>query len=485
MSLPEATVAAALAAMAAHQPAVPALVFPDVEISYRNLWRLSQAFAVRLAEAGVGPGALVALDGNETATVTALLMATSLLGARFLQGGPEPLDASLSVTHRVHTADRAGAAPAGSLLIGPDWSPTALTLEGPGAPVFPGAADADADWLIVHTSGTTGYPKYLALSQRMVTDRSLAVAYDFDGRNTRFVSLFPSTSRPFFARICAALMHGSTLVDGVAPADWHRFGVTMVCASQPQIRTALAGGTLAHRCPKLEISGAPLSLDEAGRLLDSFETVDDVYGASETNKSHINRMTRPADGQIRVMGVQTGCEIEIVDEAGNPVPQGQPGLVRVRNSYLARGYLNAPEAQARAFRDGWFHPGDIGYLTATGALRIVSRDDDVINIGGLKLEAMAIDAILREVDGILDAACFMNPKPGAPAELFAFVVFAPDCNRLQAVATAKYRCREGAGPAFVPRVIQGVAGIPRRADGRPNRTECAALILKLIRTEQD
>ena len=152
-------------------------------------------------------------------------------------------------------------------------------------------------------------------------------------------------------------------------------------------------------------------------------------------------------------------------------------MVRVKNGYMASGYLTDHEASKTAFRDGWFYPGDIARWGERDELQVLRRDDDVFNIGGSKVHALGVERILVATDGITDAACFLNPKEGAKEELFAFVVIEDGKNPLQVVASAKYGCGEKLGPNFVPRVLRPVAAIPRKANGHPDRALCAQQVL--------
>ena len=194
---------------------------------------------------------------------------------------------------------------------------------------------------------------------------------------------------------------------------------------------------------------------DARRLLQSFETVQDVFGATEANKIFANVSTLSAEGTVETKGQMRDTSVEIVDVDGSPAAPGIDGILRVRNAYMAKGYLGDAAAGQQAFRDGWFYPGDVASWGPEGTLLIRDRTGNVFNIGGLKINALIVDQIFRSVNGILDAACFKNPKDGAIDELFAFVVFADGCNRIQAAEIARQRCRERLGQVLVPVSSEG------------------------------
>lgn len=466
-------------------PEQAALIFPDTAFSRRQFWQLTQTFALRMREQGIVRGTTVCLDAPEATVVLATVLASSLLGARFVQqSGDLDLGRFIEITHRLRTPPPPGAPPGpaerpAGIEIDASWSPGDLARDALRDAAFEGFADPEDPWLIVHTSGTTGYPKFLALSQRIVHDRTMAIRGEFDAASTRLVSLFPASSRPFLSRALGALLHGCPILDGFAPGDWHAAGATMVSGSPTHFKNRLAGKQLSPKLAVAEVIGSNMDDDLTRHLLQSFERIDHAYGSSETNKAFINRRSLGPNGEIVSKGLPRDSEIEVVDNAGKPCAGGEPGMVRIRNGYMAPGYLTDSEAEAMAFRDGWFYPGDRGRWGPDGTLEILGRLDHVINIGGLKVHGLAVDRALKSANGIEDAVCFKNPKPGAADELFAFVVFAQNCNRFQAAASAKYQVEKELGAAMVPRVIREIPAVPRRADGHPDREACAELVLKV------
>lgn len=470
------------ASRASAAPEQPIIIYPGATLTYSQLHRLFIAFARRMSAEGVTSTSKVMLQSSDLQVVLAMLLGTSHLGAGFVQWhGGLVLPQEIAVTHRFHSALLGVAAPVDSIAIDVGWSPA----QNPGGLPPSGGEDADRPWLFLYTSGTTGVPKFIALSQRMVLDRSKAVADEFVGGKTRFASLMPILSRTYLIRALAALINGATIVDGIDVDFWVRAGVTMVSGSPAQMSPLLGEKTSNPRLPLVEVMGSRLSVSDTRRLLRSFATVQDVFGAAEANKLFANVSTLDENGELQTRGQLRDTEIELVDVDGNRVPEGQDGIVRVRNTYMVHGYFNDPETQESVFRDGWFYSGDVAAWGANGTLQIRNRSDHVVNIGGAKINAFAIDNIFRSVDGIHDAICFKNPKSDGKDELFAFVVFKEGCNRLQAIESARYHCREKLGKAMVPRVVQGIAGVPRRADGAPDRQMCAELVLSIRQKEQD
>jgi acyl-coenzyme A synthetase/AMP-(fatty) acid ligase len=478
-------VAASFRKAAEAYPNSEAIVFPEMVLNYRNLWQLTEAFALRLREKGVIDTSTIHVNSRDTATVLPALLATSLLGAKFLQNvGALDQPGLPEVTHGFHGLDVE--VDDGSLPIDADWSPDRVKQALGSWPLDAPLPDPGVPWLIVYTSGTTGMPKFVVLTQRMVCRRSFAVADEFLQNQTRFVSLYPTDSRPFFARALAALLHGATLIDAPhSPETWAEFGVTRVVGSPAAVASALASHLLSPKVPVLEVAGGAVPPAQVANLLQSFEFVDDTYGATETSKSFSTLWTLGADGRPFAKGCMRDSVVEIVNEAGVPLPPDVEGVVRVKNDYMATGYLNDALTTARAFKGGWFLPGDRARWGQSGELVLSPRGGDVLNLGGSKIGLTHIDRILATDPDIKDAACFQSPKSGAEDKLIAFVILADGVNAMQVVARAQKRCSDTIGAAFTPTRLWPIDTIPRLADGSPDREACRRLILEAATRQEN
>lgn len=92
----------------------------------------------------------------------------------------------------------------------------------------------------------------------------------------------------------------------------------------------------------------------------------------------------------------------ILDENEAPVPDGKIGEICIRNIFT-RGYLNLPDQNARTFRNGICHMGDLGYLRKDGSLMFCGRKDDMIKINGNRVEPGEIEEVLKRVLDIRNA----------------------------------------------------------------------------------
>ena len=97
------------------------------------------------------------------------------------------------------------------------------------------------------------------------------------------------------------------------------------------------------------------------------------YGATEVGSVASSDLRDANDIPGRRGYVVAPNSVEIVDEDGIAKAAEMEGIVRLRTPYMAAGYVGQPEASALVFRDGWFYPGDYGYLTPQGLLVITGR----------------------------------------------------------------------------------------------------------------
>jgi acyl-coenzyme A synthetase/AMP-(fatty) acid ligase len=110
-------------------------------------------------------------------------------------------------------------------------------------------------------------------------------------------------------------------------------------------------------------------------------------------------------------------------------------------------------------------------------LLVVGREDDVINLGGYKVNAGLIDMLLCSVPGIRDAISFLNPKAHAVDKILAFVVFEKDAERANVIEAASHLAKSKLRLSIGPTSIFGVEAIPRTEHEAPDREACQKIVL--------
>ncbi len=167
-------------------------------------------------------------------------------------------------------------------------------------------------------------------------------------------------------------------------------------------------------------------------------------------------------------------EVRLADPAGREVPPGEIGEVQVRGPQVFDGYLDDDDLDARSRVDGWFRLGDLARADASGELFLVGRAREVVNRGGDKISPLEVDAALRLIPGIVDAAAFGVPHPTLGQEIVAAVVLAPDARLTEGAVAALARDRLGVRRA--PRRIWFVDALPRNEAGKVMRLSLPAAV---------
>jgi long-chain acyl-CoA synthetase len=356
---------------------------------------------------------------------------------------------SPSLGGRPSTDEPDGAAKPGTDLLGED----------PGA--LPDVAVAEDDlFAILYTSGTTGRPKGATLTHRQALanlqnifclgianasrggEAAPELSSDVQSATLLVVPLFHVTGCLSTMMLCYA--SGAKLV--LMPPG--RFDPDAAMATIEREKVTSFGGvpTIMWRIvesPNFEdydlstvvrvsYGGAPAAPELVQRIHERFpkvrKTLATAYGLTESAsvatsntgddyRTHPDSVGRPAPT----------VEIDVVDEAGKPVPTGKRGEIWLRGpTMMSRGYWNRPDATAEAITtDGWFQSGDIGRYDDDGFLYLVDRAKDMIIRGGENVYCVEVEQVLFEHPDVIDAAVVGVPHKVLGEEVKAVVQLKP------------------------------------------------------------
>jgi fatty-acyl-CoA synthase len=198
-----------------------------------------------------------------------------------------------------------------------------------------------------------------------------------------------------------------------------------------------------------------------------------VYGLTETTGGATYMLPEahdPARGKLRSCGVPyPGTEIKCVDEDGNEVPQGEVGEILIKSGFVMKGYWKRDEATAEAIKDGWFRTGDAGYFDDEGFLYIHDRVKDMIVSGGENVYPAEVENGLFGHPDIADVAVIGVPDEKWGECVKAIIVAKPGTtpNEADIIAYAKtkiagYKC---------PKSVDVVEALPRNASGKVLRRQ--------------
>lgn len=167
---------------------------------------------------------------------------------------------------------------------------------------------------------------------------------------------------------------------------------------------------------------------------------------------------RPASCGLPVLNV----ELRVVDTDGNDVAPGDSGEVVYRSPQLCDGYWNNPTATAEAFRDGWFHSGDLVTIDDEGYVTVVDRIKDVVNTGGILVASREVEDALYTHPAVAEVAVIGVPDEKWIEAIAAFVVRSGEVEEAELIA----HTREQLAGYKVPKQIHFVESLPRNASGK-------------------
>ena len=338
---------------------------------------------------------------------------------------------------------------------------------------------ADDEAIIIYTSGTTGKPKGCLLTHGnlIANARQISQWLGFT-ENDRLLTMMPlfHMNAVSVTTMSALYAGGSTVVSPKFSASrfWQiiseyqitSFGsvATMLSMLLHTYPGGVPAGLDTSRLRFAMCGSAPVPAEVMQRFEETFHClVIEGYGLSEsTCRSTFN----PPDKRRRPgsCGIPIGNEMKVVDEEDRDVPDGELGEIVLRGENILKGYYKNERATAEAFRNGWFHTGDIGYRDADGFFFIVDRKSDMIIRGGENIYPREIDEVLYQHPDVAAAATIGVPDPLYGEEVAAFVVLKDgrEGNEEELLA----HCRARLADFKCPKSIQFVADIPKGPTGK-------------------
>lgn len=340
--------------------------------------------------------------------------------------------------------------------------------------------------LVLHTSGTTSRPKIVPLSHANLSfsathirdslaltemDRCLNVMplFHIHGLAAALLaSLFACGSV-----ICTPGFHTPGFFDWMDTfrPTWYTAVPTMhqaILAQASHNRTAISRTPLRL----IRSSSSALPPKVMGELEEAFGIpVIEAYGMTEAAHQIASNPLPPHSRKPGSVGVAAGPEIAIMDEAGKLLESGFRGEIVIRGANVTSGYEGNPDANERAFVNGWFRTGDQGVMDAEGYLSITGRLKEVIKRGAEQIAPREIDEVLLHYNGVRHAVTFAVPHPTLGEDVVAAVI-PEDGQTLDGSGLREFVMKRL--PMFkVPSRILIVSDIPKGPTGKLQRTGLA------------
>jgi amino acid adenylation domain-containing protein len=494
----------AFRARAEAAPDAPAIMTSDRTMSYGELYRRARHAAAWLRERGVGRDELVGLVMTRGPEQIVGILATVLAGAAYL-----PVDAVLPAERRAYmlrdgrvrcVLTNVADTVAHESAEGRD----VLVLDAAAPPEdaeYPPPADSTPDDLlyVLYTSGTTGEPKGV-----MVTNRNVAnVVADCNERfavepRDRFFGVSAFNFDLSVYDVFGALSAGAAIVlpdhDRAAdPAHWlelcAKTGVT-VWNSVPAIVSLMhdqavaegIGGPPALRLVMMSGDRIPPALPAALRRLNGDLALISLGGPTETTIWNILHPIGPDETgteSIPYGRPNTGNRAYVLDTEGRDAPDWITGEICAAGIGLARGYWGDPERTAERFyhdeRRGerMYRTGDLGRYLPNGDIEILGRSDFQIKVNGYRIEAGEVETRLVALDAVKQAAVVRRPGVSGDRLVAHLVAAGPDRAGDDAI---RGRLREYLPEYMTPSVFVWHESLPLTRNGKVDRARLTASV---------
>ena len=290
---------------------------------------------------------------------------------------------------------------------------------------------------IMFTTGTTGEPKGVQLSQRNIAAAARNINAFIRNKSDDIEMIALPISHSFgIGRMRCALSNGQTVVMlgqftfakkffqfieeykvtgfGMVPASWailKKFSGMKIAEYKEQLNY-------------IEIGSAPMPIDEKLGLIEALPTTRICmhYGLTEASRSAFMEFHECKDRLTTVGKASPNMHIVVKDDSGNNVSANHDGEICVAGDAVTVGYLDLPKEES--FWGDYFRTGDWGSIDEEGYISLRSRKKELINVGGKKVSPIEVEEVLKRVDFIEDCACLAVSDPnGILGEVVkAFVV---------------------------------------------------------------
>ncbi|XP_058084103.1 probable CoA ligase CCL9 [Magnolia sinica] len=400
-------------------------------------------------------------------------------------GAAQAAATKLNIPHATATLSH----PSSSIAI--SLTPADSTLDSVSLP----ANDPSDVALFLHTSGTTSRPKGVPLTQHNLAAsvQNIKSVYKLTESDSTVLVLPLFHVHGLLAGLLSSLGAGAAVTLPASGrfsastfwADMKAYSATWYTAV-PTIHQILLDRHVIKpepAYPKLRfIRSCSASLAPAilARLEDAFgASVLEAYAMTEASHQMASNPL-PEDGPHKPgsVGKPVGLEMAVLDDNGTVQPAQVSGEVCIRGPNVTKGYRNNPEANKGAFRFGWFHTGDLGYLDADGYLHLVGRIKELINRGGEKISPIEVDAVLLSHPDVAQAVAFGVPDDKYGEEINCAIIPREGCE-IDEAEVLRF-CKKNLASFKVPKKVFITDSVPKTATGKIQRRIVAEHFLAQI-----
>lgn len=333
--------------------------------------------------------------------------------------------------------------------------------------------------VVLYTSGTSGRPKGAMLPHRALLanlEQGAHIDPPVVGPDDVLLLVLPLFHvYGLNAGLGAMAKHGATgvLCERFDPVetleDIRRHEVTSVLGAPPMYVawSMLPDVGDAFSCVRVALSGAaPLPAPVLVRILDTTgHHVFEGYGLTETAPVLTTTLMSEVAKPDSIGRPIPGVELQLLDEDGAPVEEGDPGEIVVRGANVFAGYW--PDGRDGPDADGWFATGDVAYLDDDGDLHLVDRRRELVLVSGFNVYPREVEEVLLQHPDVQEAAVLGIPHPYTGESVKALVVQRPgarlstdDVVEHAALSLARFKC---------PTAVEFVDALPYSATGKVSK----------------
>jgi fatty-acyl-CoA synthase len=350
------------------------------------------------------------------------------------------------------------------------------------------SSDAQQDWdaptTLLYTSGTSGRPKGVMVSEANVfwggTNFMHAYGVSFDSVILCDMPLFHTAG--LMAAVRTPLLAGGAVLisRGFDPAltlprladqalgVTHYFSVPQMAQrlwNEPSFKPSMLTGLKAYAT-----GGAPNPAAQVRRFIDAGIPMSDGFGMTETCSNFavpIRDMHQLVDKAGSIGLPMLTVEARIVDDAGQDLPDGEVGELWLKGPSVTRGYWRQPDLTAAVFKDGWFKTGDAAKRDKDGYFFLVDRKKDMFISGGENVYPVEVEAVITELPGIAEVAVIGVADDTWGEVGWAYVI--PVAGHKLAHDDVRNHCLKRLAKFKVPKRIIFTDQVPRTASGKPQK----------------
>ncbi|MRG87849.1 long-chain-fatty-acid--CoA ligase [Salinibacillus xinjiangensis] len=307
-----------------------------------------------------------------------------------------------------------------------EWTPLSVARHGQSTEFVEAALEDDDLAHVLYTSGTESRPKGVMLSHKSIVSEYVSCVVNGDmSEHDVCIHALP-------------LYHSAQLHCFLGPSIYLGSSGIILDAAKPDIvlETIEKEGATQLFCPPTVWIALLRHPDFDKRDLSTLEKC--YYGAAimpreilkelserlpnarfwnfygQTEVAPLATALQPED-QLRKLGSagkpSLNMQTKIVDDNDQEVPRGEVGEIVHRTPHAMKGYLHDPDKTAEAFRNGWFHSGDLAIMDEEGYITIVDRKKDMIKTGGVNVSSREVEEAIYQMDGVSEVAVISIPDP--------------------------------------------------------------------------